>query len=421
MQEEARPSFVHSKPVSSRSRSSRGDAWEAVDESDSADESDSVDESDSEDCYPSGGGPAIPTGGGPTGPGSESGSGPSGIVSRLVRGHPEWDDRWSVPFEERLASNAEAAEALQRAQTNLARFCAILDDDHDRRVQRDEPTSLIMHLLDDFGTAAIVRFGDTPSFRVSLPNALQVLKRSRDYRTGSAAEVAFRNFEETDIESLGNLDLFEKMPIPIVLLPEPRWEPLTSALQAINVKRGDALEIDARKFISVGTCAEIAGVRGVVTVEHGVRAASLIVHSQSGVTLDASSAITNRIWDAAWIPLSPTLSWEPRDGMPAPVRCARYREAPGRGLRCSYHGAATNYQTTFVDGADPLLPHFSESDVARIYTARITEPGDSGALLVDVDGRAIGMARSRTEDDYIVPMSLWTYFPGVLYVLKASL
>jgi hypothetical protein len=397
------------------------------------------------EAYPdtSGKGPAIPIipgGGGPQGPGPAPESGPAAIISRLVRTHPEWDDSWSAAVARNIivfgVSTEEAygrelpVAVLRRAQTDIARYGALLqENDNPQRSRQDGPRSLIVHLLDDFGTAVIVKFGHVSEYHISIPNASEVLNRPRG---DERARRALEDVMQTRIDP----DLLDSVPIPIVSLPEPRWEALTwssessswppergeaspATTQSVNVMRGDALEIDSLTFASVATCAEVDGVRGVITVEHAIRNAAQITHRKSGIGF--SNPIVDGIWDAAWLPLPPGLSWEQRDGMPAPIRCERYREAPGRGLRCTFHGAATNYRSTFVDGSDPLLPHFSETEVARVYTARVTEPGDSGALLVDTDGRCIGMARSRTEDDYIVPMSLWAYFPGVLHALGAKL
>ena len=74
-----------------------------------------------------------------------------------------------------------------------------------------------------------------------------------------------------------------------------------------------------------------------------------------------------------------------------------------------------------VEGSDYLLPHFSRNEIGRFYTNRVTQPGDSGAVLVDDAGLALGMASSVSTTEYFLPMSVWMYMPGVLLAVQSTI
>jgi hypothetical protein len=133
-----------------------------------------------------------------------------------------------------------------------------------------------------------------------------------------------------------------------------------------------------------------------------------------------ANAVLDEVWDAAWVPLADGTEVDNRFHIVPHLQRGAARSAPGRGLEARYVVDA-EVKVAAIDAVDPILPYYDKQSVGRVYTNRCTEPGDSGAVLFDADGNALGLASMRTVDKAVPAFSLWMWMPGVLDALGAEL
>ncbi|MGH7133360.1 MAG: hypothetical protein ACREJO_15615 [Phycisphaerales bacterium] len=93
--------------------------------------------------------------------------------------------------------------------------------------------------------------------------------------------------------------------------------------------------------------------------------------------------------------------------------------APRPYAPATFHGATSGTQTTAMSAADPGLLTYSPYRQARIYTAPVTNPGDSGAALIeDSSDMIIGFAHERTAPGAYVEWSSWIWADSVVQALR---
>jgi hypothetical protein len=74
---------------------------------------------------------------------------------------------------------------------------------------------------------------------------------------------------------------------------------------------------------------------------------------------------------------------------------------------------------TAVSGADPGVTTYSEFRQARVYTPPVTNPGDSGAALVETSSdRIMGFAHERTAPGARIEWSSWIWADSVFKALN---
>jgi hypothetical protein len=74
---------------------------------------------------------------------------------------------------------------------------------------------------------------------------------------------------------------------------------------------------------------------------------------------------------------------------------------------------------TAVSGSDPGVASYSPYRQARVYTAPVTNPGDSGSALVETGSdHIIGFAHERTEAGALVEWSSWIWADSVFQALN---
>lgn len=91
---------------------------------------------------------------------------------------------------------------------------------------------------------------------------------------------------------------------------------------------------------------------------------------------------------------------------------------PGRGEPVSFEGMTSGKVTTHVDGWTPELPWIVPGVQSRIITPAVTDGGDSGAALVNQQGRVIGFAHYRTGFNAKSPHSAWIWAESVFVALQ---
>jgi hypothetical protein len=197
------------------------------------------------------------------------------------------------------------------------------------------------------------------------------------------------------------------IPTPIITAPMPVLED--------TIKTGDEI-IGNRNVVTLGApVKDTKGRVGFVSAAHGFAKPPDGRGSLPDGTTGTVEVLSEE-WDAAFVSCDEEISWA------VPCSSVLKTEAPGRGTRGQFAGQVSGIGAAVVDAVDPILPYYGNGPwTARVYTNRITEPGDSGAVLVDGAGRAIGLAISRTKDGEPLQFSVWAWMAGVLDALDAEL
>jgi hypothetical protein len=91
---------------------------------------------------------------------------------------------------------------------------------------------------------------------------------------------------------------------------------------------------------------------------------------------------------------------------------------PGKGETAWFEGVASGRVETEVHAWTPELPWIVEGSQSRILTPLVTNPGDSGAALINGMGRVIGFALNRTGYNAKAPHSAWIWAESVFSALN---
>jgi len=196
------------------------------------------------------------------------------------------------------------------------------------------------------------------------------------------------------------------MPCPIAIAPMPALE--------VTSMTGERL-VGNTGTLTVGAPVQFDGEHGFVTVAHG-----LMDPPKGWGTLSnggrASVVRVSRDWDVALLQCEEKIEWT--------VPCTSVLEdnAPGRGTRGQFAGQIAGVSAAVVDSVDPILPKYGSGVwIGRLYTNRSTSPGDSGAVLVNGEGQAMGMSVTRTVEGEPLSFSMWTWMAGLLDAVGARL
>jgi hypothetical protein len=93
--------------------------------------------------------------------------------------------------------------------------------------------------------------------------------------------------------------------------------------------------------------------------------------------------------------------------------------APRHGESAMFEGATSHTTKTAVAGQDPGLTQYSPYRQLRIYTPAVTNPGDSGAALIEEStDLIIGFAHERTAAGEPIEWSSWIWADSVFNALK---
>lgn len=92
---------------------------------------------------------------------------------------------------------------------------------------------------------------------------------------------------------------------------------------------------------------------------------------------------------------------------------------PGINLPVHFSGLTSGSQSTIIQAIDPSIPFIKPSsgiiNQQKVYTPPSSQPGDSGAALIDAQDNVIGFATYRTGFGAIVPFSVWVWAEEVYY------
>lgn len=199
------------------------------------------------------------------------------------------------------------------------------------------------------------------------------------------------------------------LPLPIALARQPELEPTHSLGGPLNTLGGS---------VTAGA---------VVTHQDQSKLYLTCAHSlpPSGegdsIGCDCSVDRISESWDAA------TVRPGCGEATATPNSNVLVHRAPSRGEWGIFYGARSGPTQCAVDGADPILPNYGTGpygQVARFYTTRSTQPGDSGAVLAlggHEEGIAAGMCVDRTTDGEMLEYSIWMWLAGVMDELDVQL
>jgi hypothetical protein len=176
--------------------------------------------------------------------------------------------------------------------------------------------------------------------------------------------------------------------IPTAIAPTPAWEVVPQLGEGSNASAG-VVAIDGagrhgvtsanHAFAEKAHDVTVAGVPGTICSRHPVSDSCFIAVSMA-----------NPVGQAVQGPLS---------GI-----------SPGEGQIVTFHGTASGSQSTFVTGWDKGIPfEIRPWGRLRVLTKPATNPGDSGAALLDGTGKVIGFAFDRTGYDAPVEYSAWIW------------
>lgn len=96
--------------------------------------------------------------------------------------------------------------------------------------------------------------------------------------------------------------------------------------------------------------------------------------------------------------------------------------APRLNDEAEFDGATTGRTVkTAVSALDPGVTTYSQFRQARVYTPPVTNPGDSGAALVETSSdQIVGFAHERTESGALVEWSSWIWADSVFQALNVQ-
>jgi hypothetical protein len=95
--------------------------------------------------------------------------------------------------------------------------------------------------------------------------------------------------------------------------------------------------------------------------------------------------------------------------------------SPRIGEMSMFDGATSHKTPTAVTGHDPGVTQYSPYRQSRVYTPPVTNPGDSGAALIeDSTDLIIGFAKERTEAGALIEWSSWIWADSVFTALSVN-
>jgi len=220
-------------------------------------------------------------------------------------------------------------------------------------------------------------------------------------------------------------ELFRVQPFSLMVAPMPRM------IRTDNVPApavGITLEAGGQLSCTVGVVTKDAGGRvGVTTCLHGVvpepdqlydlfskHGAACVVGKTVYVDGVAGTiGMADLITDSCFIEVS--LPAVPGAG---PVKGPMRDKSPYPKEPVSFHGKVSMKKGTFVTGLDPSIPFVSRGEQARVYTQAVTNPGDSGAALVNSDDFVLGFCHRRTGLGEPIEFAEWIWAHSVYSALK---
>jgi hypothetical protein len=251
---------------------------------------------------------------------------------------------------------------------------------------------------------------------LDLDSARQALRRWRDRAVGDRLvpfdsqifplfEV-YRRLSEEDLAAIQPFTVyFVRRPRRVLSsAPIPGWKIQSSGLRGWTTAGCRVQHADGRTGVTSvrhffpgpsakGTSVTVGALQGIVAEEDSM-SDSVFIHIASGVPLPGARGAKG------WL----------------------QAVAPRVGDTAEFDGAtAARTVKTAVSAIDPGVASYSPYRQARVYTAPVTNPGDSGATLVETTSDlVIGFAHERTEAGALVEWSSWIWADSVFKALNVQ-
>jgi hypothetical protein len=231
-------------------------------------------------------------------------------------------------------------------------------------------------------------------------------RRARFGRRLSPLFEIYQNLSEDDLPLMQGFTLyFVRRPRRVLTnSPIPGWKIQSHGINGWTTAGCRVTHADGRTGVTSarhffpraaarGTAVTVGTLQGVVAEEDRM-SDSVFIHIPSGVTLSGARGAKG------WL-----------QGV-----------APRVGDTAEFDGAtAARTVKTAVSATDPGIASYSPHRQARVYTAPVTNPGDSGAALVEsTSDLVIGFAHERTEAGALVEWSSWIWADSVFQALNVQ-
>jgi hypothetical protein len=190
---------------------------------------------------------------------------------------------------------------------------------------------------------------------------------------------------------------------------------------SILVAKKPPLELTGvpRRCSKVRVSGVVAGTIGVVAIDErgrkGVTTALHVVEQNLAADVDGVPGRvvkSDPITDSCFIQLSTT----PQIFGPPPLQVLRGKLPRGQ-QAAVFDGANSGRKSTTITGWSPELPEIRSHVQTKVYTTKVTDPGDSGAALVSDDGYIVGFAMERTGYGAAMSFSSWIWAHSVYEAL----
>jgi hypothetical protein len=190
----------------------------------------------------------------------------------------------------------------------------------------------------------------------------------------------------------------------VILARAPVMERTCVPLEAIAVAKGEE-KSTAGIFARDG-----AGKLGITVAFHatGDRGTQIEVAGRP-----ATIAGGSQIFDTSFALLPEDFAIPPLRGLKGPM----LRRAPSRGETMRFYGAASKEVETSIEGVDLGIPGVDPGRMRCVQTTRDTNPGDSGAALVNSDDEVVGLAYQRSKFNDRPAFADWVWAKSVYDVL----
>jgi hypothetical protein len=143
----------------------------------------------------------------------------------------------------------------------------------------------------------------------------------------------------------------------------------------------------------------------VITANHAVKSATVQGRKLLVSGAAAKVAACRELTDSCLL----TVACEAEKG-----RARILNSVPAEHRPASFDGAASGHKQTMIRGYDLSVLDSNPYLSSKVYTDPDTIPGDSGAALIDSDGRIVGFAVSRTALGAALEFSTWSWACQVL-------
>lgn len=98
---------------------------------------------------------------------------------------------------------------------------------------------------------------------------------------------------------------------------------------------------------------------------------------------------------------------------------------PGINTPVKFTGITSQNSSTIIQAIDPSIPFIKPSsniiNMQKVYTPPSSQPGDSGAALIDDKNNVIGFAAYRTGYNSPIPFSVWVWADEIFYHHKLKI